>query len=162
MPAFDGSNVARDESYDWVTRNRDTLSRQRQEAAQRMILLPAKALRIVGLISLVVGIGSLFFFLKLPQPRADAGPIESLLFLVFVSLLLIVKPAVVSIAAHTVLQGRIHPWIWIAVVVGLIPFGSGCSIAETIVAFWLMHVFLKPGVRHALIRDDLPLPPSSL
>ena len=37
MPAFDGSNVARDESYDWVTRNRDTLSRQRQEAAQRMI-----------------------------------------------------------------------------------------------------------------------------
>jgi limonene 1,2-monooxygenase len=37
MPAFDGSNVARDESYDWVTRNRDTLSRQRKEAAQRMI-----------------------------------------------------------------------------------------------------------------------------
>jgi limonene 1,2-monooxygenase len=37
MPAFDGSNVARDESYDWVTANRDTLSRQRQEAAQRMI-----------------------------------------------------------------------------------------------------------------------------
>jgi hypothetical protein len=41
MPAFDGSNVARDESYDWVTRNRDTLSRQRQEAAQRMIDKPA-------------------------------------------------------------------------------------------------------------------------
>ena len=37
MPAFDGSNVARDEFYDWVTRNRDMLSRQRQEAAQRMI-----------------------------------------------------------------------------------------------------------------------------
>jgi limonene 1,2-monooxygenase len=37
MPVFDGSNAARDESYDWVTRNRDTLSRQRKEAAQRMI-----------------------------------------------------------------------------------------------------------------------------
>ena len=37
MPVFDGTNVARDESYDWVTRHRDTLSRQRKEAAQRMI-----------------------------------------------------------------------------------------------------------------------------
>jgi limonene 1,2-monooxygenase len=37
MPRFDGGNVARQESYDWVTANRDTLSRQRAEAAQRMI-----------------------------------------------------------------------------------------------------------------------------
>lgn len=37
MPRFDGSNVARQESYDWVSANRDTLSRQRTEAAQRMI-----------------------------------------------------------------------------------------------------------------------------
>src|SRR5262245_45713655 len=37
MPVFDGGNVARQESYDWVSVNRDTLSRQRTEAAQRMI-----------------------------------------------------------------------------------------------------------------------------
>jgi limonene 1,2-monooxygenase len=37
MPVIDGTNTARQESYNWVAANRDSLSRQRAEAAQRMI-----------------------------------------------------------------------------------------------------------------------------
>lgn len=130
-----------------------------------MIQRPAASLRILGCLSFVIGFFVILHALLVDgkaQPRRDAGATETSLFILALVFLLLIKPATVALSAHKILHRHYYPWIWVGIVVGLIPFGTRCAIIEVIVAFWLLHVVMKSGVRSTLAGYQFSEPTSSL
>jgi hypothetical protein len=128
-----------------------------RDAALRELARPAWFQLGISAISMPIGWGMVAYMLSTPRMR-PSGPIESALFAALVFALMVVKPAAAVFSSWRVLKGAIYPWAWIAIVAGLIPFGTACALVELVFAFWLLHILLKPKIRTALSMPAAPLP----
>jgi len=48
----------------------------------------------------------------------------------------VLLPILVLASATSTIRGRTWPWLWVAIVSGLIPLGTGCVCLSVVFAFW--------------------------
>ena len=121
----------------------------REEALRRM-RIPATGLAISAAGSLIVGVGTLV--LGGGPPRDDLRQ-QPLLWIPVVGLL-VVLPILVLTSAVMLVRERTRPWLWISIVSGLVPVGSGCVCFSMVFAFWLLHLAMQRPIRDALRAES--------
>jgi hypothetical protein len=70
--------------------------------------------------------------------------------LIPIAAVLVMLPLVVLVSAISIIRHHTHPWIWVAIVSGLIPLGTPCVCFNVVFAFWLLHLALQRPIRDAL------------
>ena len=127
-----------------------------REDALHALRRPAQLLFWTSVASIPVGM-TMIGFMIMTGNRAmlPEGLIEMVLLAVLLFTLFVVKPACIIYSTRRFLQGTVFPWVWIAIGIGLVPFGSYCAMLELVFAFWLMHLMLKPRIK-AVLTNRLP------
>lgn len=72
--------------------------------------------------------------------------LQSGLVLLAILTVLVLLPLVVITSAVNVARGRVRMWLWVAIVTGLIPLGTGCVCLNLVFAFWLLHLRLPKTI----------------
>jgi len=117
------------------------VSLTREEAIARL-RTPAICLAVSAVGSLLWGAGAILT----GRGPLRAVDLQSGLMLPAILTVLVLLPLVVITSAVNVARGRVRMWLWVAIVTGLIPLGTGCVCLNLVFAFWLLHLRLRKTI----------------